>query len=59
MNMRTNIPWSRRPVRLFIGFLTVLWLTLIGAHLFGFRIVRPNLESAADRAAYGQSYTHK
>jgi hypothetical protein len=59
MNMETRSPWSRGPVRLFIGFLTALWLTLVGSHLFGFRLVRPNLESAADRAAYGQSYTHK
>jgi len=59
MNMETRSPWSRGPVRLFIGFLTILWLTLVGSHLFGFRLVRPNLESAADGAAYGQSYTHK
>lgn len=59
MNMNTTSPWARRPVRIFIGYLAVLWLGLIAAHLLGFRIVRPNLEKAEDRTAYGQSYTHK
>lgn len=44
---------------MFIGYLALLWLLLIGSHLFGFRIVRPNLESAEDRSTYGQPYTHK
>jgi hypothetical protein len=59
MNMLTKTPWNRGPVRLFIGFLTLVWFTLVVSHFLGFRLVRPNLESAADRAAYGQTYTHK
>lgn len=59
MTMNAKSPWARGPVRIFIGYLTVLWVILIVAHLYGFRIVRPNLEKAEDRTAYGQSYTHK
>ncbi len=59
MTMNTKSPWARRPVRIFIGYLALLWLVLVGAHLYGFRIARPNLEKAEDRTAYGQSYTHK
>lgn len=59
MTTNTTSQWARRPVRMFIGYLALLWLLLIGSHLFGFRIVRPNLESAEDRSTYGQPYTHK
>jgi hypothetical protein len=46
-------------VRIFIAYLVLLWLVQVGANLMGFRILRPNLEKAEDRAVYGQPYTHK
>ncbi len=59
MNGSVPSPWARRPVRIFIGFIALLWCVQIAAHVLGFRILSPNLESASDRAAYGQTYTHK
>ncbi|MBL7980379.1 MAG: hypothetical protein JNL52_01080 [Flavobacteriales bacterium] len=57
--MKVTPPWATRPVKLFIGYLTLLWVLLIAGHLLGFRFIRPNLEKAEDRATYGQPYTHK
>lgn len=59
MNLDTSSPWRRRPVRIFIGILTALWLVQVGANLTGFRLIKPNLEKAEDRATYGRPYTHK
>jgi len=59
MKQGTPTPWGRAPVRIFIACLAVLWLVQIGANLFGFRIIRPNLEKAEDQVVYGRPYTHK
>lgn len=59
MSTATSSPWRRRSVRIFIAYLVLLWLVQVGANLAGFRILRPNLEKAQDRAVYGQPYTHK
>ena len=59
MNLETPSPWRRRPVRIFIGLLAMLWLVQVAANLTGYRLIEPNLEKAEDRATYGQPYTHK
>jgi hypothetical protein len=59
MNLETPSPWRRRPVRIFIGLLTLLWLVQVAAGLAGYRLIKPNLEKAEDRSTYGQPYTHK
>ena len=52
-------PWRGRPVKIYIGFLLLIWSALITANLFGFRAIGPNLEKAEDRAVLGRPYTHK
>lgn len=57
--METRSPFARGPVRIFVGALVMAWFSLIGAHIYGFRFFKPNLERAEDRQAYGATYTHK
>lgn len=57
--METTSPYARTSVRIFIGILLLLVGTMVGSHLYGYRFIKPNLESAEDRQAYGSSYTHK
>ena len=59
MIMQNTSPFRSRPVRLFIGAVALLWITLVGAQLLGHRLLSPNLESGTEQSAYGQSFTHK
>ncbi|MBL7950866.1 MAG: hypothetical protein JNM62_04045 [Flavobacteriales bacterium] len=57
--MQNTSPYRSRAVRIFIGAIAVLWIALVGAQVLGHRLLKPNLESGTEQAAYGQSYNHK
>lgn len=59
MIMQDTSPYRSRSVRIFIGAIALLWVTLVGAQLLGHRLLKPNLESGSQEAAYGQSFNHK
>lgn len=59
MIMQNTSPYRSRAVRIFIGAIAVLWIALVGAQVLGHRLLKPNLESGTEQAAYGQSYNHK
>jgi|GEM_PF-4506229 len=59
MTMQDTSPYRSRAVRLFIGAVALIWVTLVGSQLLGFRLLSPNLESGSEQNAYGKTFTHK